>query len=635
MQLFYATHVCDLLMNGRSASIGSVLPDDLDQRTAALAGASSQSANQLRQSSAENATLGAVIRTLGASLDLDRVLASVVTLLSDASRCHGCFVYTIEGNRLVLRAASSQYKDLVDQLSIGIDEGLIGWVARSGVPEMIREAAMDDSRMKVIPELKEERFQSLVAAPIVGRDRSTIGVMSLHTVAPREFEPEVLDFLISSASLIGGAIENAQKHTATKLHVQKLKTLAAVTTAITACESESQLCATAVTGVRELFERASCQIYLAANSGLGGSSELKLAASELGPGGEDPAAVAAPLSETNSGPRSYPDEAAATLTIPLKITDEQDGLLVVSHDGMEAWKKEDHELIFAVANLVSAALERIALIDRLASQGSFAELVAAIEIGDLSVALTTAAALGIDLAAPHALLVVQFPVRESPRGVVNAVSLTSQRHRTALAELKTELAIVFPGGLSKLTDDGLTLLVPVADKTGEDELQGQLEKQALQFELTIGIGPIGRDLKSCMEGLTEARAAAKAASYLYPAGGVLSSRQLGPYRLLVRLDLEAVEEDRLFQAIEKIADYDLANNRRSDLLLTIERYLAGGRKVTASASVLFIHPNTLRQRLARIDLLCGLTLASEDQLELALALKLVRLKRGIPGDFAA
>jgi purine catabolism regulator len=48
---------------------------------------------------------------------------------------------------------------------------------------------------------------------------------------------------------------------------------------------------------------------------------------------------------------------------------------------------------------------------------------------------------------------------------------------------------------------------------------------------------------------------------------------------------------------------------------------------TTTARKLFIHTNTLRQRLDRIQKLTGLDLATEDLLSLELAVKLVRLRR--------
>ena len=65
--------------------------------------------------------------------------------------------------------------------------------------------------------------------------------------------------------------------------------------------------------------------------------------------------------------------------------------------------------------------------------------------------------------------------------------------------------------------------------------------------------------------------------------------------------------------------------RRTALLDTLERYLAERRSVIESARALYIHPNTLRQRLARIEELTGLKLDADDLLSLELAIKLARL----------
>ena len=58
-------------------------------------------------------------------------------LLSDASGVHACFVYVVEddGERLVLRAASDPYSDLVGAIALERGEGLAWWVAgrRAGV----------------------------------------------------------------------------------------------------------------------------------------------------------------------------------------------------------------------------------------------------------------------------------------------------------------------------------------------------------------------------------------------------------------------------------------------------------------------------------------------------------------------
>ena len=50
---------------------------------------------------------------------------------------------------------------------------------------------------------------SPLSVPIVGTDGDVIGVISAHTEAPREFSPEEVEFVVATASLVAGAIENA------------------------------------------------------------------------------------------------------------------------------------------------------------------------------------------------------------------------------------------------------------------------------------------------------------------------------------------------------------------------------------------------------------------------------------------
>ena len=67
----------------------------------------------LRRTKRENETLYAVIKTVSSSLDLDRVLRGIVDIATDATGCHACFIYFLEGDRLVLRAASPRYSGFV------------------------------------------------------------------------------------------------------------------------------------------------------------------------------------------------------------------------------------------------------------------------------------------------------------------------------------------------------------------------------------------------------------------------------------------------------------------------------------------------------------------------------------------
>ncbi len=179
-----------------------------------------------------------IISTVGSSLELEQVLAAVVDLLSEASAVHACFVYLQDrdGARLVLRAASPPYGGLVGQIVLERPEGLAWWAIEQRRAAFIRDHALDDPRVKYVPELEEERFQSLVAIPLLGRRGDAMGAITLDTAAPREFTDSEVELFVSTASLVAGAIENARLYAEMRLRVAELEGLTELAGAVAATE---------------------------------------------------------------------------------------------------------------------------------------------------------------------------------------------------------------------------------------------------------------------------------------------------------------------------------------------------------------------------------------------------------------
>jgi hypothetical protein len=95
-------------------------------------------------------------------------------------------------------------------------------------------------------------------------------------------------------------------------------------------------------------------------------------------------------------------------------------------------------------------------------------------------------------------------------------------------------------------------------------------------------------------------------------------------QLLQRLDgLRDGGEDREGDVL----DEDLLRGGRAALHAILDD-LRDRRSIATTARALYIHANTLRQRLERIENVTGLDLAAEDLLSLELAIKLVRLRDG-------
>ena len=266
-------------------------------------------------------TLQQIVSTVASSLELTEVLKAVVRLMSDASGVHACFAYLLDetGERLVLRAASPPYERQAGKVVMERGEGLAWWAAERGEPAFIRDNALADPRTKYFPELEEERFQSLLALPVVGRSGDVIGVITAHTEAPREFSDDEVDFLVTSASLVASAIENARLYEEARVRVAELEQLTELAEAIAGAGALEELLQTVVSGARPLLAARACHVYLLDP----GSEELERVASDPEPGNARDTLGLAEL-----GPELARGGRSTRVAVPLVANEELIGLLV-------------------------------------------------------------------------------------------------------------------------------------------------------------------------------------------------------------------------------------------------------------------------------------------------------------------
>jgi GAF domain-containing protein len=585
--------------------MASTSSDELDAATADVAA-------QLDRVRLESDTLYAIIGVVASSPDLNRVLGGIVDLLTEATECHACFVYLREQDRLVLRAASRVYSHLVGGIEFGLDEGLTGWVARHKTPAFIRDEALSDPRMKYVPEIEEEHFQSMVAVPVPARSGEVNGVIVLHTRAPREFDQGALNFLVHTASLVAGAIENAQLYEDARRRVDMLTGLSALGQRIASVASREALYATVTQGVRALLGCDSCRLYLLDADG----AVLESAAAD--PPEHDAAlpaqgsAVLLDLMRQHAtGRPAVTPGSEALLAAPVAAGDEQLGVLAAQGPGLY---DEQEELLRAVAHQAAIALQKVNLIERLTAENIVRDLFTALAAGNAHVAEARARAAGCDLSRPHVVIRV-----EQPPGGAGGAPWPSVAEGT-----EARLRLLAPGAVVDAGADELHALLPLQPGAMESALEEELQGLATVERLLIGISAVRPGVTDGRRSLVESTDAAKIARALMSdTGGALAYRDLGAYRYLVRVPPDEVPDDRHRAAIDRLLEYD--RQRRSQLVATLEQYLRDRSRV-ATARALYIHPNTLRQRLERIEALSGLDLEREDLVSLELAVKLARLR---------
>jgi sugar diacid utilization regulator len=102
---------------------------------------------------------------------------------------------------------------------------------------------------------------------------------------------------------------------------------------------------------------------------------------------------------------------------------------------------------------------------------------------------------------------------------------------------------------------------------------------------------------------------------------------LGAYKYLLRVAVDGGVRDSTVDAVGKLAEYDA--QRGAQLLGTLEEFLRRHGSISATSEALYVHPNTLRQRLRRIGELSGLDLRRDDWLAIEIAVKMVRLQQAL------
>jgi GAF domain-containing protein len=591
--------------------------------------AGSEADAQLDDVRLESDTLYDVIGVIASSPDLDRVLDGVVDVLTKATRCHACFIYLRRGERLRMLAASQVYAHLVGRVQFPADEGLAGWVVQRGKPAFIHENALDDPRTNYVPELEEERFQSMVAVPVQTRSGDAMGVIVLHTIAPREFDEGTLNLLVHAAPLVAGVIENAQLYEAARQRVAALTALSELGQQIAAVHGRPELYAAATSGVRALLRCDEVRLY----DTDGERRQLLLVASDPAPAGgpvaTPPTAALLEVMRRNGRregalPGRVRDAlglapgSAHVLAVPLAAGEEHVGLLLAA--GAHALPDEAPDLLRAVANQVAVALGKAQLIERLTEENMARNLFAALAQGHVDDAEARARRARCDLDRPYAFVHAASARELGPEAPDEPWLVRAERVEAAFRRL-------VPGALCDADADHVRALLPLAGAANEHEL-GRLDTELAalgeQAMVAIGRSNVHDAAAGGPSALREAADAARVARALLAEGGSMPYRELGPYRYLVHLAAEDPPPDPYLDAVGEITRYDA--RRGSQLLLTLEQYLADRRSVTETARALMVHPNTLRQRLDRIETLTQLDLASSDLLSLELAVKFARLQ---------
>jgi sugar diacid utilization regulator len=262
------------------------------------------------------------------------------------------------------------------------------------------------------------------------------------------------------------------------------------------------------------------------------------------------------------------------------------------------------ELGRAVASQVAVGIKKVQVIEQLTEKNLikdfFEELAGGRPHGDLE---GRAARLGCDLDQPHVVLVAE-PPNES---------------------IERALRMAAPGSLFDRREESLRALVKLTTASG-DAVLARLRRAHgdLEQPVSVGVSNVCQGEAAFADGFAEAQQALLGTVVLKGTPAVLTYEELGAYKYLLRIAVDGGVRDATVDAVSKLAEYDA--QRGAQLVATLEEFLRRHGSISATSEALYVHPNTLRQRLRRIGELSGLDLRRDDWLLIEIAVKMVKLQ---------
>ncbi|KZO58099.1 helix-turn-helix domain-containing protein [Dietzia cinnamea] len=517
-----------------------------------------------------------------------------------------------------MRTAEGATSPRFDTIRLGMGLGLGGQVAEAMAPRWTRNYLADEQYTHVIdPIILEEGLTAILGVPVRTFGRLT-GMLFTSDRTERDFTQDEITLLALLADQVSAALTAAERAT------RRRRELDATLDAFDAAHAETARLA----GIVDLHERLTRLVVagatvpeivdLVVDIGGGSAAVFDLAHREIGwacpPEGP-------PLDLLR---RVVDDVAADTERTDGPVTRSVDGHLVVVTPVVTG---PDHlgYVTFASRGPVPAigrALGRVASVIALILLGHRArdeadnrvrgELLAEVLAPgehDLEAIGRRAALLGVDVDTDLVALVITPAEERMPRAL--------QAECRALARVDDGLVTTY--------GDRAVMLLPGSDAgaTARDVAARLAAHQA-----TVGgSGPIAgvAGLADVGDHVERARRAARLLIALDRAGSGAAAEELGLYGLLFS------EADREFvgQFIERnLGPVRAADRARGTSLLdTLQAWFASDGSPSATADRLFVHVNTVYQRLDRLDTILGPGWRRGDRaLELRLALRMAELR---------
>lgn len=154
-------------------------------------------------------TLKNIIQEVNAAESLESVLQIIVDRVTETIDASACNIYLLDltQQRYSLSAAKGLNESAVGKISLGADEGLIGFVGSRAEPVNLEDAKLHPS-FYGFPELNVDDYHAFLGVPIIHR-RKVLGVLGVKRLERHRFDINEEAFLVTLATQLASVIAHS------------------------------------------------------------------------------------------------------------------------------------------------------------------------------------------------------------------------------------------------------------------------------------------------------------------------------------------------------------------------------------------------------------------------------------------